>query len=218
MKTKQQGIALIMILVFLVLMTLISATTIQQNSLQFAMVGNMQEQNQSYTQAENILKQVEQNIEQARWSDARWADPENVATNTQCKETAAGSGVYALITPGTNFDMGISGNTAIVQSWWCLNNPDIALPDIDQDGDGVVDINFGRTATCTIDDVAAGGCPTIPTIGYAPFPDPAPVAGFITGCGTELYTIRVTFLQQNASGAERVVESKYAVRCLTPGN
>lgn len=217
MNSKQQGVALIMVLVFLLLMTLISTTAMQQNALQFAMIGNTQEQSQSFTHAENVLKLIENNIDQRRWSAARLANPGSLATNRECRETAAGSGFYGLIPPGTVINLGIAGATAVIQGWWCMNNPDMGLAAIDQDGDGDVDgddAGFGRPTSCAIGNV----CPVIPTNGFAPFPSPAPAAGFETGCGTELYTIRVTFEQQNESAAERIVESKYAVNCLEVGN
>ncbi len=213
MRIQQRGVALIMVLVFLLLMTLISTTAMQQNSLQFAMIGNTQEQSQSFTHAENILKLVEQSIDQLRWSAARVADPLDAATSLECKETAAGSGLYGLVAPGTVINLGASGATAVVQDWWCQNNPDITLGDLDGDGDVDADDRFGRPASCAIGEA----CPDIPTVGYAPSPNTAPIAGFETGCGTELYTIRVTFAQQNTGGAERIVESKYAVKCLEVG-
>lgn len=212
MKSKQQGVALIMVLVFLLLMTLISATAMQQNSLQFLMIGNTQEQSKSFSTAENILKLIENTISQQRWSTARNLNPLNPATIVECRETAAGSGFYGLVAPGTVINLGIPGVTAVVQGWWCQNNPDMALADIDQDGDGVVDIDFGRPVSCAV----AGACPAIPTIGYAPFPNLAPAVGFEMGCGTELYTINVTFEPQNGD-AGRIVESKFGVQCLEVG-
>jgi hypothetical protein len=227
MNNKQQGIALVMVLVFLTLLTLISTTAMQQNALQFAMIGNTQEQSQSFASAENILKLAEQNIEQLRWSPARIANPAGPA---ECRETTPNSKVYGLIPPGTTINLGIAGSTVEIRSWWCQNNPDtaIALADapatIDRDGNGATDaddLRYGRSASCTLNEV----CPTIPTSGFAPFPDTFPLAaddatlGFNEiGCGTELYTIRVTFIQQNESNAERVVESKFAVKCLEVGN
>ena len=215
MDNKQRGVALIMVMVFLLIMTLISATAIQQNSLQFAMIGNAQEQSQAFTGAENTLRLAEQNIQQLRWSAARNADPTVLATATQCRAAVvAGTQLYALPPPGFDINLGIAGVTAVVQSWWCQNNPDMTLAAIDQDGDGVVDADdagFGQPTTCTV-----APCP-IPTVGFTPFPALAPAGGFNTGCGTELYSIRVTLEQQNESQAERIVESKFAVQCLTVG-
>lgn len=215
MNNKQRGVALIMVMVFLLVMTLISATAIQQNSLQFAMIGNTQEQSQAYTGVENILRLAEQNIQQLRWSAARNADPTALATASQCKATVVGGiQVYTLPQPGDNINLGIAGVTAVVKSWWCQNDPDMTLAAIDQDGDGDVDADdagYGQPITCTV-----APC-VIPTVGFTPFPTLAPVGGFNTGCGTELYSIRVTLEQQNASQAERIVESRFAVQCLTVG-
>jgi type IV pilus assembly protein PilX len=197
MKRKQQGVALIMTLVFLVLMTLISTSAIQQNSLQFSMIGNTQEQNQTFARAENILKLAERSIETLRWSDARSIDPDDATTNTECK---AAGGNYTLIPPGTSVGNAIDGSTAVIQSWWCQNNP------ADTDNDG-----FGEAAECSIDDA---NCPTIPTSGHAPSPNTYDYPAGEIGCGTELYTIQVTYMQSNA---ERVVESRYAVKCLKAG-
>ena len=191
MHNQQQGIALVMVLVFLTLLTLISTTAMQQNALQFSMIGNTQEQSQSFTSAENILKLAENQINQLRWSDARRANPSDASTITECK---ASGGNYNLIPPGTTINLGIAGATVAVTGWWCQNNP-----------------TDGQATSCKPSET----CPTIPTSGFAPgntttnYPE--------IGCGTELYTIRVTFAQQNNSNAERVVESKYAVKCLKPG-
>ncbi len=228
MNNRQQGIALVMVLVFLTLLTLISTTAMQQNSLQFAMIGNTQEQSQSFTNAENTLRLAEDQINQLRWSAARIANPIDPATITECK---APGGNYSLIAPGTTLGLGIAGATAEVTGWWCQNNPSTNLTNnIDQDDDSDIDnddIRYGRptsrsTTGCSIA-IPADAC-TIPSNGFAPFPDTIPVAsddattGFnAIGCGTELYTIRVTFTQQNESNAERIVESKYAVKCLTVG-
>ncbi len=217
MKNKQQGIALIMVMVFLLLMTLISVTAMQQNSLQFAMIGNTQEQSQTFTRAENVLRLVEQAIAVNRWSGARTGNIAGVDNDSwKCKNAVDN---YSLIPPGTEFNLGISGNTAVVQSWWCENNPDTTIAAIDQDGDGNIDADdqgYGQPATCTIDDVNGAGCPLIPTNGFAPFSAGLANQGVDfpdIGCGTELYTIRVTFEQQNESGAERIVESRFAARC-----
>ena len=210
MKNRQQGIALVMVLVFLLLMTLMSATAIKQNSLQFAMIGNAQEQSQSFANAENILRLAEQSIDQTRWSAARTGN--DAANNDDWKCKTDGTN-YTLIEPETVLPLGIPGATAVVQSWWCENNPDTALAAIDQSGDGTADVGHGQSASCAIGDV----CPLIPTNGFAPFPSPVPSHDYPSiGCGTELYTIRVTFEQQNASDATRTVESKYAVRCQKP--
>lgn len=221
MKNRQQGIALVMVLVFLLLMTLMSATAIKQNSLQFTMIGNAQEHSQSFANAENILRLVEQNIDQMRWSAARTGNTAGVDNdNWNC---ANAGGNYSLIAPGTDVGPGTPGTTAIIQEWWCQNNPDITLDGtapIDQDGDGDVgdaqDIGYGRPTSCTID---GGACPNIPTNGFAPFGNPTTVQSnnyASIGCGTELYTVRVTFEKQNASDATRIVESKYAIRCQNP--
>lgn len=221
---QQQGIALVMVLVFLTLLTLISTTAMQQNSLQFAMIGNTQEQSQSFASAENILKLAENQINQLRWSDNRSGDPSNLLYITECKTQSANPGLYDLISPGTSLNLGIAGATAEVTEWWCQNNPDTTLSDIDQDGDGDIDADdarYGQSASCTLNET----CPGIPTNGFAPFPDTITIAnddatpGYNEiGCGTELYTVRVTFTQQNESNAERIVESKFAVKCLSVGS
>ncbi len=217
MKNTQQGVALIMVMVFLLLMTLISATAIQQNTLQFAMIGNTQEQSQAFSSAENILNAVEPAIDTNRWSVIRTGNIAGAGNDNWKCQNAMGS--YSLIAPGTTFNLG--SYTAVVQSWWCENNPDTtldAIGAIDQNGDGIidaVDAGYGRPASCVMNEV----CPIIPTNGFAPYKAGVANKGIdfsAIGCGTELYTIRVTVAQQNASGAERVVESKYAVRCERP--
>ena len=201
MKKRQQGVALIMTLMFLTLMTLVSASAIQQNNLQLTMAGNTQEQSKSFSRSENFLKLAEKNIEALRWSDARSLDPVDVTTNTECKETEVGSGEYGLIEPGTTIATA-EGSTAVIVAWWCENNPD----DTDDDG-------FGEPAECFTDD---DDCPIIPTSGQAPSPNTFTYNAGDVGCGTELYTVKVTYIHEQ-SQAERVVESKYAIRCLATG-
>lgn len=198
MKKNQQGVALIMVLVFLVMMTLISASAMQQNTLQFSMAGNVQEQNKSFTRSENILKIAEKAIETLRWSDARSVDPSDVTTNTECK---AAAGNHTLTPPGTILSSDANTTTSIV-AWWCENNP------ADTDGDG-----FGESTECSLADAA---CPVIPTAGQAPSPNTFTYGAGEIGCGTELYTIRVTYMH-NPSQTERTVESRYAVKCIKTG-
>lgn len=210
MKNKQQGIALVMVLVFLLIMTLASTSAMQQNSMQFIMIGNTQEQTQSYTRAENILRLAEQNIKQLRWSANRTASV--AGSEKECKASAV-AGFYDMIAPGTVVNLGVAGSTTQVIGWWCENNP------TDTTGDG-----YGQSTECPQAD--GSPCLQIATSGLAPVPTPANgltqapnttyPAGTI-GCGTELYSLRTTFTQQNASNAQRVVESKYAIKCLEVG-
>lgn len=210
MKNKQQGIALVMVLVFLLIMTLASTSAMQQNSMQFTMIGNTQEQTQSYTRAENILRLAEQNIEQFRWSANRIAGV--AGSEDECIESAV-AGFYDIIAPGTVIDLGIAGSTTVVVGWWCENNP------TDTTGDG-----YGQSAECPRADaspcnqIATSGLVPVPTVanGLTQAPNTVYPPGTI-GCGTELYSLRTTFTQQNASNAQRVVESKYAIRCLEVG-
>ncbi len=191
----QSGVALVVVMVMLLLMSLTSATAIQQNKLQFSMVGNLQEQTQAFTHSENILVLAEQSIDELRWSDARTGNEAGNNDDFRCK---ANGNNYQLIAPGTVLNLGIPGSVATVTGWWCQNNPATQQP-----------------ATCVIGET----CPVISKLGIDIYGNVFPGTALTpeldeTGCGTELYTIQVQFTQQNVSGAVRTVESDYSVKCL----
>lgn len=78
---QQRGMVLIFTLVLLVLITLTSASQIQQNRLQLMMTAILQQQNQRFADAERALQLAKAYIESQRFfcqrTDECWKTPAN---------------------------------------------------------------------------------------------------------------------------------------------
>jgi len=191
---KQQGVVLIITLVMLLLVTVIGISAIQQNKLQFSMTGNTQQQGQSLAFAENALLVAEGVIDRTRWTIERYdCNPTSPITCDAGGDGKFGNDFNNKHTEGDN------------GPWKCVTSG--GLPDMINVG---TELKDGTTTITNITSRIQGWwCKNTEqscTTSSCPSATPADF------CGTEVYTIRTVFIDNN-TGALRILESKYAVHC-----
>ncbi len=187
---KQRGVVLIFSLVMLLLITLVGVNMIQQNRLQFMMAANAQEQTTIFASAEDVLDLAENYIGGQRYTAWPLPNPipSPVGTTYTCNKTGT---KFVQMTPGD-----ISGSLGL----------------------SAATIASGLTASIT-----QTACMSIAGVESVCTPDPSESSGWSASelqcnqsdpaqCSTEVYTIRIT-APNPTTGSQRIVESKYAVRC-----
>jgi len=190
--TKQQGAVLVFSMVFLLLITLLGVNMVQQNRLQFMMAANSQMQTTSFVDMEDVMELGEYFIASNRYTT--WPLPKPipnpVGTTFTCNKTA--SGKFDQLKPRllTDTELGLSADiiarsNPIVEilSTACMVVGDVEIP-------------------CTPDATTTSGWADSETQCYQS--DQAQ-------CITEIYTMQTTLT--DASGSQRKVQSRYAVRC-----
>ncbi len=187
---KQRGVVLIFSLVMLLLITLVGVNMIQQNRLQFMMAANSQDQSTRFATAEDVLELAENYIAGQRYTT--WPLPNPIPTPVGNTYTCNKSGTkFTQLIPGDiSASLGLSTATK----------------------------NSGVSASIT-----QTACMSIAGVESVCQPDSSQPNGWSSSelqcnqsdqskCSTEVYTIRVT-APNSATGGQRIVESKYAIRC-----
>ncbi len=187
-QSRQRGAVLVFSLVMLLLMTLVGVNMIQQNRLQFMMAANTQDQNTRFAVNEDILELAENYIGEQRYKSWPLPNPipDPVGNTFECNKTNT---KFVQLTP-RNFtaSLGLTNTSSNIKA------------------------EITQTACLSV-----AGIETVCT----PDPnDPNKWASSETQCNqsdqaqcaTEVYSIRITVSNPD-TGAERIIESRYAVRC-----
>jgi len=191
---KQRGVVLIFSLVMLLLITLVGVNMIQQNRLQFMMAANAQEQTTIFASAEDVLDLAENYIGGQRYTAWPLPNPipSPVGTTYTCnKSTPPVPGKFTQLIPG--------------------------------DITGSLDLSAATIASGLTASITQTACMSIAGVESVCTPDPSESSGWSASelqcnqsdpakCSTEVYTIRIT-APNPTTGSQRIVESKYAVRC-----
>ena len=222
----EQGVVLVFSLIMLLILTLLSISMIQQNRLNFMMAGNAQTQTEEFSTAENILKLTEGYIDTLHSAYTR-----ECMANYNGDRTQISYGCY-------NENSGYYDNWSIVYTvdgevndrlYLCDTTPDkdefAGLLAIDNDPEThaweITDrvVPDGTNAEVSITAIA---CINTTTSMETLCKDDsqrdllqndlgADKCSWATNCPVALYTLRI--ISHTNTGAERIVESKYGVRC-----
>jgi Tfp pilus assembly protein PilX len=187
-QSKQQGAVLVFSLVMLLLMTLVGVNMIQQNRLQFMMATNTQDQNTRFAISEDILEIAENYIGKQRYKT--WPLPKpipNPVGNTfECEKT---NSKFVQLTPRNL----------------------------------TADLDLANTSSVVKAEITQTACLSVAGVESVCMPDPNNPSQWDSNeaqcnqsdqaqCATEIYSVRITISNPD-TGAERIIESRYAVRC-----
>jgi hypothetical protein len=180
----QQGVVLVFSLIMLLLITLLGTNMILQNRLQLMMVANSQSQATAFANVEDLLQLSESYIASSRYDPATWPLPSPIPTGFSFVCQKDADLKFTQLQPGDITDR-------------------LPLSQAMLNAGATVEIKQTACLQTGVTEIACTWTGDTTDVCYR---------SDQSQCPTEIYTLLITALDAS-TGSQRMIESKYAVRC-----